>query len=96
VNVVEAFVVDQPVTVIFAGESLDLAALMLQGAAVDAVGHTDVERAGATGHDVDEIFVILHGNIHDQPGECLAAFRVFSASPGVLRFAQGDRNWETL
>jgi hypothetical protein len=64
VNVVEAFVVDQAITVIFAGESLDLAALMLHGTAVNAVRHTDVERAGATGYDVDEIFVILHGNIH--------------------------------
>ena len=58
-NVVEAFVVHQAVAVIFAGETLDLPALMLQCAAIDAVGHTDVERAGTAGHDVDKVLVIF-------------------------------------
>jgi hypothetical protein len=60
VNVIEALVVHQAVAVILTGEPLDLAALMLHGTTIDAVRHTDVERAGAAGHDVDEIFVILH------------------------------------
>jgi len=60
VNVVEALVVDHAIAVIHAGEAFDLAAFVLQGTAVDAVRHSDVERAGAAADDVDEVFVVFH------------------------------------
>ena len=34
---------------------------------MDAFGHTDVERAGAAGHDVDKVLVILNEEPHSRP-----------------------------
>src|ERR1035438_1094365 len=97
VNVVEAFVVDQAVAMVLASEALDFAALMLQGATVDAVGHTDVERAAAAGHDVDEIFVVFHGTpIWAVTGRTPWWVRGASSVNGVLRFAQDDRDLATI
>ena len=80
VNIVEALVVDQAVAVIFAGKALDVSALMLERSTVDAVGHTDVEGARVTGHDVDEIFVVSHElNSARSRGERLDAPEALSA-----------------
>src|ERR1700683_3464973 len=45
VNFIEALVITQPIASILAGKPLDLPTLMLQGAPVNAVGHTDVKRS---------------------------------------------------
>jgi hypothetical protein len=59
-NVVEAFVVQQPVAMVFAAEAFDFAALMLKHAPVDAVRHANVKRSRTAAHDVNEIRVISH------------------------------------
>jgi hypothetical protein len=44
-NVVEAFVVHQPVAMLFAAEAFGFAGLMLKRAPVDAVRHANVKRS---------------------------------------------------
>ena len=64
---------------------------------IDAVGHTDVERAAAAGHDVDEIFVVFHGTpIWAVTGRTPWWVRGASSVNGVLRFAQDDRDLATI
>src|SRR5271154_1296659 len=60
VNVLEALVVHQPIAMILAGKSLDLASLVLKGAPVDAVGHADIQSPRTTANNVGEIPMLPH------------------------------------
>lgn len=62
VNILEALVINEPIAPILAGKPFDVPVLMLQGTAVDAVGHADVKRSRTAANDIDEIVVIPHAN----------------------------------
>jgi len=63
-NVVEAFVVHQPVAMVFAAEAFGFASLMLKRPPVHAVRHANVKRSRTAAHDVNEILVISHKPIN--------------------------------
>jgi hypothetical protein len=100
VHVVETFPIDQADGVVGASESFAFLSFVLEDAAVEVVGHADVERAaGAALHDVDVVVVVAgHAlSIHCHPERRTGSARggtraqsrdlVFLAS--VLRFACG-------
>src|SRR5689334_10004129 len=51
---------------IFAGESLDGAAFVLQHAASKAVGNANVQSTGVAAHDINPVPVLLHENASKQ------------------------------
>ena len=58
-HVVRTFPIDQADGVVGAGESFAFLSFVLEDAAVEVVGHADVERsAGAALHDVDVVVVV--------------------------------------
>jgi len=59
-HIIETFVVDQPIARILGRESFDFPVLVLKGATINAVCHSDIERTRVAADDVNEIFVLFH------------------------------------
>jgi hypothetical protein len=83
--VIKPFVIHQARTVIFARESLELAALVLKHSPLDVVGHADVQRPAEAGDNLSPIGMVHAKNIPEASGVAVGygVLRLRSASASL-------------